>query len=141
MFCCFLCQEGLGQKTAGGIQLDWMWRSKHKACPHGVKKARWNVGCLCTEEKSRWRESLLTHSGPGREARNSHTPLCKMLNPHFAQDWANTIVLGFQSCAPHFLPHFLLTLFQKNYREIYMHFHFKKRLPQYVGHTGEIDQE
>lgn len=60
-----------------------------------------------------------------------------MPSPGLSQEWANMIILGFQSCAPHFLPHFLLTLFQKKLeRRKYIYFCFKKRLSKYVKRIG-----
>lgn len=95
-----------------------MQRGKHKDCPHGVKKARWNVECLSALKRKadglETPESWLTQSRPGCRARSPHIPpLCNRPNPGLAQEWAHTIILGFQNCAPHFFPHFLLTLFQK----------------------------
>lgn len=119
MFLCFLCQEGLGQRTVGGIQLDWMWRSKHKACLHGVKKQdeTWNVWAHCRERQKGWRplESSLTHSRPGCRARSSHVPPLWVICPVLACLRNEKIWLFLDFKAVHFtsLPVFYWLHFRK----------------------------
>lgn len=144
MFLCFLCQEGLEQRTVGGIQLDWMWRGKHKACPHGVKKARQNVEWLSALQR---KEEGLETPGvvintqqawvQGKEL-TQVPPLC-LICPVLAwlrnkQIWW---FLDFKAVHLISFPHFLLTLFQKKLeRRKYIYFCFKKRLSKYVKHIG-----
>lgn len=135
MFLCFLCQEGLGQRTVGGIQLDWMWRGKHKACPHGVKKARWNVECLrALQRKAEGLETpgviINTQQAwvVGKEL--THTPPLCIRSPvlpwlRSAQIW---LLLDFKAVHLISFPKFYWLYFRKNRKKKIYVFLFQEKI-------------
>lgn len=108
----------------------------------GIKKTRWNVECLSAlKRKADGLESSLIHSRSGCGASSSHIPpLCNMPNSESGRSKYDYSQIS-KLCTTFLPPFFTNFISEKLQRRKYMYFHFKKRSPKYVKHTGQTHQE